>query len=129
MRIALAAKFGEHPKLMQLLISTGNCVLIEHTSNDSYWADGGDGSGRNRLGELLMELRASVQPTPCPFFVPPWIKYPDIEPSDMHWRMGAGEDYITNCSKWYSSLPKDVRDEYNTYFRAPPEWSQSWHSI
>jgi len=61
MREALQAKFTQHPALRALLLGTGDAELIEHTSNDSYWADGGDGSGRNRLGQLLMELRAQVR--------------------------------------------------------------------
>ena len=32
------------------------------TSNrDSYWGDGGDGSGQNRLGKLLMKLREDLR--------------------------------------------------------------------
>jgi ribA/ribD-fused uncharacterized protein len=58
---ALRVKFTQHPELHALLLSTGDEQLIEHTANDSYWADGGDGSGRNRLGELLMELRAELR--------------------------------------------------------------------
>src|SRR5882672_4093266 len=54
MREALRAKFTQHPQLRSLLLSTGDAELIEHTRNDSYWADGGDGSGRNRLGQVLM---------------------------------------------------------------------------
>ncbi|GGK97114.1 NADAR family protein [Deinococcus radiotolerans] len=61
MRAALRAKFTQHPALCQLLLDTGDAVLVEHTGNDSYWADGGDGSGRNRLGELLMDLRAALR--------------------------------------------------------------------
>lgn len=61
MRDALRAKFEQHPKLRTLLLNTGNSELIEHTRNDSYWADGGDGSGRNRLGQLLMELRQQLR--------------------------------------------------------------------
>ena len=61
MREALRAKFDQHPKLKSLLLSTGAVELIEHTQNDSYWADGGDGSGKNRLGELLMELRTQLR--------------------------------------------------------------------
>jgi len=57
MRRALHAKFTQHPALTELLLSTGDAVLVEHTANDAYWADGGDGSGLNRLGTLLMELR------------------------------------------------------------------------
>ncbi|MEK7779905.1 MAG: NADAR family protein [Verrucomicrobiota bacterium] len=60
MRAALRAKFEQHPKLKSLLLSTGDAELIEHTRNDSYWADGGDGTGKNRLGILLMELRAEL---------------------------------------------------------------------
>ncbi|CAF4077890.1 unnamed protein product, partial [Rotaria sordida] len=48
------AKFQQHPKLKQLLLSTGNRTLVEHTINDSYW---GDGSGRNQLGITLMKVR------------------------------------------------------------------------
>ena len=31
--------------------------IVEHTKNDAYWGDGGDGSGRNMLGRILMEVR------------------------------------------------------------------------
>jgi ribA/ribD-fused uncharacterized protein len=57
MLIALKAKFTQHPELKQLLFSTGDKILIEHTINDKYWADGGDGSGLNRLGHCLMIIR------------------------------------------------------------------------
>lgn len=60
MREALRAKFTQHKELRDLLLSTGDRPLVEHTSNDSYWGDGGDGTGRNRLGALLVELRASL---------------------------------------------------------------------
>jgi N-glycosidase YbiA len=61
MRAALHAKFTQHPGLRSLLLQTGDAELIEHTKNDSYWADGGDGSGKNRLGQLLMELRTQFR--------------------------------------------------------------------
>ena len=61
MREALRAKFTQHPGLRSLLLRTGEAELIEHTKNDSYWADGGDGTGKNRLGELLMELRVQLR--------------------------------------------------------------------
>jgi ribA/ribD-fused uncharacterized protein len=57
MEEALSAKFSQHPELKALLISTQARHIAEHTSNDSYWGDAGDGSGLNRLGELLMQLR------------------------------------------------------------------------
>jgi ribA/ribD-fused uncharacterized protein len=63
MREALEAKFKQHPGLRSLLLETGDAELIEHTRNDSYWGDGWDGSGKNRLGQLLMELRTKLRKT------------------------------------------------------------------
>merc|ERR1712232_1076234 len=60
MRQALEAKFTQHPQLGSYLVGTGSRKLVEHTSNDTYWADGGDGSGKNKLGELLMEVRSKL---------------------------------------------------------------------
>lgn len=53
----LRAKFNQHPDLTQRLLATGDAYLVEHTDRDSYWADGGDGKGKNILGKLLMRLR------------------------------------------------------------------------
>ncbi len=57
---ALRVKF-EDLVLKKLLLSTGNKRLVEHTTNDSYWGDGGDGRGLNRLGELLMKVRNEIR--------------------------------------------------------------------
>jgi ribA/ribD-fused uncharacterized protein len=58
---ALRAKFTQDEELKATLLGTGDAVLVEHTANDSYWGDGGDGSGKNRLGHLLMRLRAELR--------------------------------------------------------------------
>ncbi|HEY6175907.1 MAG TPA: NADAR domain-containing protein [Kofleriaceae bacterium] len=36
-------------------------TLIEHTENDDFWGDGGDGSGRNELGRILMAVRQRLR--------------------------------------------------------------------
>jgi len=54
------AKFTQHSSLKELLLSTGDALLIEHTENDSYWGNGGDGSGKNRLGKILMQVRQKL---------------------------------------------------------------------
>ena len=61
MREALEAKFTQHPSLKSLLLSTGAATLLEHTTNDAYWGDAGDGTGKNRLGIMLMELRSKLR--------------------------------------------------------------------
>ena len=58
---ALRAKFSQHEELKNLLLSTRDNTLVEHTKNDRYWADGGDGSGKNRLGILLMQVREELR--------------------------------------------------------------------
>lgn len=63
MRKAVAAKFTQHDDLRALLLSTGDATLVEHTANDSYWGDGGDGSGKNMLGRILMEVRGQLSET------------------------------------------------------------------
>ena len=61
MRKAVLAKFAQHEELRALLLSTGDAMLVEHTANDGYWGDGGDGSGRNMLGQILMQVRAELR--------------------------------------------------------------------
>lgn len=61
MREVLYAKFTQHPDLKQRLLNTGNATIVEHTINDSYWGDGGDGTGKNMLGILLMETREKLK--------------------------------------------------------------------
>jgi ribA/ribD-fused uncharacterized protein len=61
MRKAVLAKFSQHADLRAILLGTGDALLVEHTGNDDYWGDGGDGSGRNRLGEILVSVREELR--------------------------------------------------------------------
>lgn len=61
MKKGLTLKFVENRELLGKLMSTGNRKIVEHTVNDKYWGDGGDGSGKNRLGILLMEVRNELR--------------------------------------------------------------------
>lgn len=56
MRTALEAKFSQHEDLRDLLLGTGEAILIEWSPSDKYWGAHKNG-GSNRLGVLLMELR------------------------------------------------------------------------
>jgi len=69
MRRAVMAKFVQNPAARGVLLSTGDMPLIEHTVNDSYWGDGGDGSGKNMLGKILCEVRETLRKND-----------PDVEP-------------------------------------------------
>ena len=61
MRAAVYAKFTQHQDLQLMLLATGDARIVEHTVNDDYWGDGGDGSGRNMLGRILMEVREQIR--------------------------------------------------------------------
>lgn len=57
MKEIVRAKVSQHIKLQEHLLRTKDAYLVEHTSRDRYWGDGGNGSGQNNLGKILMELR------------------------------------------------------------------------
>ena len=63
MKKALVAKFTQHDDLRQLLIGTRKRKLVEQSPYDTFWGDGGprDGSGKNQLGKLLMEVREELK--------------------------------------------------------------------
>ena len=47
--------------LLKILLDTGNRPIFENTARDTFWGNGGDGSGLNILGKLLMELRTKLR--------------------------------------------------------------------
>jgi|SRR5690606_14665519 len=61
MRTAVRAKFSQHRYLKEQILSTNDEILVEHTNKDSYWGDGGNGSGQNMLGKILMEIRGELK--------------------------------------------------------------------
>lgn len=61
MRRAVQAKVAQHDDLRALLLSTGTAKLVEHTADDDFWGDGGDGSGKNMLGQILMQVRRETR--------------------------------------------------------------------
>ena len=66
MRKAVLAKFETHADLRELLLGTGDEKLIEKTTDDKYWGCGTDGTGKNRLGQILMEVRATQRSRAAP---------------------------------------------------------------
>ena len=63
MRAVLAAKFSPERAESELLLATGDAMLIEGTDwNDKVWGvTNGKGNGRNWLGTLLMAQRAMLR--------------------------------------------------------------------
>jgi len=61
MRVVNFLKFIQHPDLKVQLLATGQAKIVEAGGHDSYWAEGPDGKGLNRLGIILMEVRSMLQ--------------------------------------------------------------------
>lgn len=66
MRRGVRCKFMTHLSIRELLLATGDEELVERSPTDSYWGAGQDGTGKNRLGAILMEIRADLRANPPP---------------------------------------------------------------
>lgn len=61
MERALRAKFTQHRSLRALLVGSGDEKIEEDSAKDDCWGTGADGTGQNKLGTMLMQLRAELQ--------------------------------------------------------------------
>jgi ribA/ribD-fused uncharacterized protein len=57
MVIAVRKKFEIHKDIRDILLSTGEEELVEHTTDDYYWGCGTEKTGKNMLGKILMKVR------------------------------------------------------------------------
>lgn len=61
MRTAVLAKFQAHADIRAILLATGDAEIVENAPHDYYWGIGADGTGRNMLGQILMETRTLLR--------------------------------------------------------------------
>jgi ribA/ribD-fused uncharacterized protein len=54
-------KFQRHRDIQQILIATGDCLLIEDSPVDYFWGCGADRTGANHLGQILMCVRDELR--------------------------------------------------------------------
>ncbi|KAM3107310.1 NADAR family protein [Phormidesmis sp. 146-33] len=62
-RKAVLQKFRTHADIQEILLSTGDEGLVENSPIDDYWGCGKDGSGQNKLGQILVEVREILRQT------------------------------------------------------------------
>lgn len=61
MRKAVLQKFSTHADIRAVLLATDEEDIVENAPSDYYWGCGADGSGQNKLGKILMEVRAVLK--------------------------------------------------------------------
>ena len=54
-------KFQTHKSIRELLLSTGSEELVENAPMDYYWGCGELGTGQNKLGKILMNIREKLR--------------------------------------------------------------------
>ena len=54
-------KFETHNDIRQQLLDTKEEELVENARGDYYWGCGADGSGQNKLGKILMDVRDELR--------------------------------------------------------------------
>ncbi|MEO1093683.1 MAG: NADAR family protein [Cyanobacteria bacterium J06638_28] len=60
---AVLAKFRTHADIQAILLGTGNEQIVENAPGDCYWGCGKDGSGLNKLGQILEAVRVTIRET------------------------------------------------------------------
>lgn len=59
---ACLKKFQTHAELHKMLLATGEEELIENAPTDYFWGCGRTGTGKNKLGYILMRVRQELKP-------------------------------------------------------------------
>ncbi len=60
MKEAVLKKFLTHTDIREILLTTGNEILVENSPNDYFWGCGVDKTGQNHLGKILMDVREQI---------------------------------------------------------------------
>jgi ribA/ribD-fused uncharacterized protein len=78
MKGVLQAKIDQNPTLAMWLDLTRDSYIVEHIpvkGRDKFWGDDFDGSGKNMLGQLWMEIRAEMRGEPVEYSTIGWQNY------------------------------------------------------
>ena len=102
MRRVLVEKFSQDETLLKILLKTGNAQLVEHTKNDRFWGDGGDGSGENHLGRLLVLVRDQLRDI-----------FPNITPQYNPQQTSVHTPYLDQSSSINNSTSSSPFNVYN----------------
>ncbi len=61
MHRAVLKKFLTHPEIQEILLATGETLIVEDSPTDYFWGCGADKTGKNHLGKILMRVRQQIR--------------------------------------------------------------------
>ena len=61
METIFRAKLAQHQDIQDILLESGDSLLLKQYPTDYYWGTGADGSGENKIGKLWMKLRDELR--------------------------------------------------------------------
>jgi N-glycosidase YbiA len=61
MREAVLKKFLTHNDIREILLNTGDKLIVENSPTDYFWGCGTDKTGYNHLGKILMSVREEIR--------------------------------------------------------------------
>lgn len=64
MQFALLKKFLTHADIREILLTTGDQLLVENSPTDYFWGCGANKTGQNHLGKILMNVRGEIRKLP-----------------------------------------------------------------
>jgi ribA/ribD-fused uncharacterized protein len=131
-------KFNQNKKLKDFLLATDDRIIVEASPTDTVWGIGLSQDskmidnpytwrGENLLGFALMEARAFLNEFGDLEYagfemLPPWKKFPNVDPLDMFWRMGNGEQYMMDFEKYFASLSSKDKVRYELSYPPFGDW-------
>lgn len=74
------------------------------------------------ITKLLRKLELQTEGEKMKYMTPIWLRYPEVEPDSIEWRMGLGEEYIARWIAWKKQLSADEKREYEELFPVPVLW-------
>ncbi|MCD8345090.1 MAG: NADAR family protein [Oscillospiraceae bacterium] len=57
----LREKVRQHPYVKEMLLKTGDNLIVEDSPKDSFWGWGPTRDGENRMGKLWMKIREEIR--------------------------------------------------------------------
>lgn len=64
MRKAVLKKFLTHTDIREILLTTGDKLIVENSPTDYFWGCGVNKTGHNHLGRILMSVREEIRNLP-----------------------------------------------------------------